>query len=217
LGLIDAAQAVTSFSTANSFAANGFLHLGSPCLPGTLSVSGGATLNDDAGKVKSGSTVVGLIDYETGLISFDSTCPTYSGSKTVQFRPAAAPSMQVDTASLKVTAANRGYVWALTLIPFPSPRGLRVSYRALDKWYELYDNGEGGLIADETGVGTGTFGSYSAVTTTTPDGTGGFSVGVTQSADGLLRRLRVRAVRSGATASGWVVATPDVMPDAVEF
>jgi len=171
--VIDAAQAVTSFSTANTFAANTFLHLGSPCLPGTLSISGGATLIDEAGNVKSGATIVGTIDYASGLISFNSTSPTYGGTKTVQFRPAAAPLLRADTASIKVTAANRGYVWALTLLPAPRPKALRVSYRALDKWYELYDNGAGGLIADEAGIGTGTInyvsGGVSITTSALPD------------------------------------------------
>lgn len=108
--VIDAAQAATSFVTGINFAANTFLHLGSPCLPGSLSVSGGATLSDEAGNVKSGSTVVGTIDYRTGLISFNSSCPTYGGTKTVVFRPAAAPAMRTDTASIAVTVANRGYI-----------------------------------------------------------------------------------------------------------
>ena len=171
--IIDASQATTSFITGITFAANTYLHLGSPCLPGTLSVSGGATLIDEAGQIKSGSTVVGSIDYATGLIAFDPTCPTYSNNKTVTFRPAAAPSMRTDTASIAVTAANRGYVWALTVNPPPQPKALRVSYRALDKWYELYDNGNGGLIADEEGIGSGTInyatGGISITTAALPD------------------------------------------------
>jgi hypothetical protein len=156
--LIDAATGTTSFSTSVSFTANSFLYLGNPCLPGTLSIPvSGGTLTDVAGNVViGGSTVVGTINYASGLISFASNSPTYSGSKTVTFRPAAAPSRLADTTSLLVTGANRGYVWTVNITPPPKPGSLTVSYRALNKWYELYDNGAGGLAGQEAGIGSGT-------------------------------------------------------------
>ena len=172
--VIDAAQGTTSFSTANAFAAGGYLYLGSPCLSGSLSIPvAGGTLIDEAGSVKSGATVVGSIDYAAGVINWATGAPTYSGSKTATFRPAAAPHFSADTASLTVTGANRGYVWALTLNPPPKPGALRVSYRALDKWYELRDNANGGLIADEVGIGSGNVnyvtGGVSVTTAALPD------------------------------------------------
>ncbi|WAR42941.1 hypothetical protein [Methylomonas rapida] len=171
--VMDAAQTTTSFSTGITFQANSTLYLGSPCVPGSLVISGGASLTDNAGKVLSGSTVVGSIDYAEGLITFAPTSPTYGSTKTVVFRPAAAPAMPADTDAIPVTAANRGYVWALTLTPAPKPGALRVSYRAMDKWYELRDNGSGGLIADEAGIGTGTVnyvtGGVSITTAALPD------------------------------------------------
>lgn len=171
--VMNASQATTSFTTSITFQANSTLYLGSPCLPGTLVISGGANLTDAGGNVLSGSTVVGSIDYAAGLITFTPTSPTYGSTKTVVFRPAAAPAMPADTASILVTAANRGYVWALALNPPPQPGALRVSYRAMDKWYELRDNGSGGLLADEAGIGTGTVnyvtGSVTLTTGALPD------------------------------------------------
>lgn len=172
--IIDAATGSTSFSTSVVFAAGSTIHLGSPCLPGSLSVPvSGSTLVDEAGAIKSGSTVVGTIDYAGGILTFGAASPTYSGSKTVSFRPAAAPIRVADTASIRVTAANRGYVWTINLNLPPKPGALVVSYRALNKWYELRDNGNGGLIGQETGIGSGTVnyvtGSVSVTTAALPD------------------------------------------------
>lgn len=172
--IIDAATGTTSFDTAVTFSAGSTIHLGNACLPGSLSIPiDGGTLIDAAGSIKSGSTVVGSIDYAAGVLVFGASSPTYAGSKTVTFRPAAAPIRVADTASIRVTAANRGYVWALNLNLPPKPGALRVSYRALGKWYELRDNAAGGLIADEAGIGSGTVnyvtGSVSVTTSALPD------------------------------------------------
>ena len=68
-------------------------------------------------------------------------------------------------------------------------------------------------IATETAVGSGTFGSYVAAGTTTAAVGGAFTQLVAAAADNRLRRLRARAVRVGATASSYVVASTDVLPD----
>ncbi len=163
-----------SFNTSINFAAGTSLHLGSPCYPGTLSIAiPGGTLTDDGGNIKSGASVIGTIDYAPGIITFLASAPTISGSKTVTFRPAAAPIRVAQTHSISVTPANRGFVWTINLNPLPQPGALRVAYRALNKWYELRDNGAGGLIADEQGIGSGTVnyvtGSVSVTTAAMPD------------------------------------------------
>ncbi|MGZ8181468.1 MAG: hypothetical protein ACXWT1_05885 [Methylobacter sp.] len=172
--LIDAASGTTSFSTSVSFSAGSIIHLGSPCLPGTLSIPvSSSTLVDEAGNIKSGATIVGTIDYAAGIMTFATSSPTYSGSKTVTFRPAAAPARVADTASIRVTAANRGYVWTINLNLPPKPGSLSVSYRSLSKWYELRDNSNGGLVGEEAGIGSGTVnyvsGSVTVTTAALPD------------------------------------------------
>ncbi|MDO8940911.1 MAG: hypothetical protein Q7U98_17285 [Methylicorpusculum sp.] len=174
LPVLDAAQNTVSFTTSVLFSANSLLYLGSPCLPGTLSIPvSGGTLVDTAGQVKIGETTVGTIAYAQGIITFAATSPSYSGSKTVTFRPAAAPERLADTGSVPVTASNRGYVWTFNINPAPKPGSLKVSYRALNKWYELNDNGSGGLVGTESGIGSGTVsyvtGSVSVTFAALPD------------------------------------------------
>lgn len=172
--LIDAATGNVSFSTSVAFTANSTFYLGNPCFPGSLSIPvGGATLVDEGGNLKSGSTVIGTVNYAAGLLNFAASAPTYSGAKTVTFRPAAAPVRVADTASIRVTAANRGYVWTLALNPPPKPGALSVSYRALNEWYELRDNTNGGLVGQEAGIGSGSVnyvtGSVTVTTAALPD------------------------------------------------
>jgi hypothetical protein len=155
--VLDAAGGTTSFSTSISFAANVTIYLGSACLPGTLSIPvSGGTITDSAGNLKVGSTTIGTINYSEGTLRFAADSPTYSGTKTVTFRPAAAPARLADTVALPVTAANRGYVWTTTIVPAPKPTSLRVAFRALGQWYELTDNGAGGLLGADASIGSGT-------------------------------------------------------------
>jgi hypothetical protein len=68
-------------------------------------------------------------------------------------------------------------------------------------------------IAQETAVGSGTFGSYVVAGTATAVAGGAFTQTIAVASDNRLRRLRARAVRAGATASAYVVAPTDVLPD----
>jgi hypothetical protein len=68
-------------------------------------------------------------------------------------------------------------------------------------------------IAQETAVGSGVFGSYSAAATVAPAPGGAFTATIAVASDNRLRRLRARAVRAGAVSSSFVVAPTDVLPD----
>lgn len=172
--LIDAGNGNVAFSISTSFVPGFNLYMGNPCLPGTLSITvPGGTLTDSGGQVKSGAISVGTINYAAGTISFGATSPTYSGSKTVTFRPAAAPVKIADTSMLAVTAANRGFVWVTNINPPPEPGSVEISFMALGEWYSLYDNASGGLSGQEAGIGTGTInyvtGSISLSLSAMPD------------------------------------------------
>ena len=155
--LIPSSSNTSSFTRSDTFSANTKIYLGSPCLPSSLTITvSGGTLVDNGGNIKSGTTTVGSIDYNSGVVTFSATSPTYSGTKTISFTPAVDPQTTDDSNIIEVGLANRGQVYAYTLVPIPNRGSLRVSYRALGQWFTMYDNGSGGLIALEDGIGTGT-------------------------------------------------------------
>ena len=163
-----------TFISSTDIGANKALHLGNPCKPSSLSIAvSGTTLTDESGQIKSGATVIGTIDYVAGILSFATNCPTYSGAKTVIYTPAGAPVRISDTASLAVTAENRGYIWTINIAPPPAPGSLTVSYRALGKWYSMRDNSNGGIVGLDAGIGSGTInyvsGSVMVTTAVLPD------------------------------------------------
>lgn len=154
--IIDAAQAPTTFNTAAPIGAGTALFLGNPCLPGTLSITGaGTTVTDQAGALVIAGTVVGEINYADGALAFFSNAPTIGGTKAVSFRPAGAPIAIVDTGAIEVTQATRAYNYVRTLVPPPKPGALVVSYQVAGRWYDLIDDGSGGLRGADPAYGAG--------------------------------------------------------------
>ena len=171
--LVSAGNSV-SFITGAALSASVNLYLGRACYPNTLNIaySGGA-ITDNAGNVLIGGTTVGTIDYTAGRITFGSTAPSLGGTKTVSFIPASAPLTLADTDSIPVTEASRSFVYVLNINPPPQPNALSVSYLAQGNWFELRDNGSGGLVSPIAGVGAGTVdyatGSVSVTLAALPD------------------------------------------------
>ena len=80
-----------------------------------------------------------------------SVTATYSaGARTVEV------AQQAHTRALQVTVENRRLNWIETLLPIPAPGALSISFRAQGNWYELRDNGTGGLTAADPSIGAGT-------------------------------------------------------------
>lgn len=172
--LLDSASGTVSFDYGGDFSSNVKVYLGNSCLPSTLSIPvTGGTIVDDGGTIKVGTNPVGTINYSEGTITFSDSSPTYTGLKTITFRPATAPVKIADTATLEVTDSSRGYVWVITLTPTPEPKSVQVSYLALGEWYTLHDNGSGALLSTEAGVGSGTVnyvtGTVTLTTSALPD------------------------------------------------
>lgn len=132
------------------------LYIGGSVYPGTLSLVVGAnTLVDAGGVVKAGSTEVGIIEYDKGLITFNSNQPAFNGSMSLTFKPAATPIRVQDTASISIVQDTRGYNYTITLLPTPQPGSLVVSYMTQGKTYFLYDRGDGALRGSDAAFGSG--------------------------------------------------------------
>ncbi|MBK1719236.1 hypothetical protein CKO27_16580 [Thiocystis violacea] len=160
---------VTATTALNVVGPSKSLFLGSPVLPGTLTVSvSGASISDSNGVMRLSGLDVGRIDYGAGVIVWNDTCPSYgTATKTLTFRPAAKPLRVADTATQVVTVENRGYVWVITLTPIPQPGTLRVAYRVNNEWYQLTDQGAGQLTGADSSYGTGQINFASGTVTLT--------------------------------------------------
>ncbi|WP_180089452.1 hypothetical protein [Acinetobacter sp. YH12219] len=133
-------------------------YLGSAVLPKSVSFTlFGSAITDVGGELKnSAGTVVGTIDYQNGLISWNANAGTGATTLNLSFTPAASPSFPQESALIYVTAENRGYNWLRNILPLPAPASLQASYVAQGKVYTLRDNGAGQLRGADSAYGSGT-------------------------------------------------------------
>lgn len=133
-------------------------YLGSAVLPKSLSFTlFGSLITDVGGELKNtAGTVIGTIDYQNGLITWNANAGTGAATFSLSFTPAASPSFPQESALIYVTAENRAYNWLRTILPLPAPASLQVSYVAQGKVYTLRDNGAGQLRGADSAYGSGT-------------------------------------------------------------
>lgn len=133
-------------------------YLGSSVLPNTLTFSlFNAQISDKGGELFNNSgTSVGTVDYQNGLIKWNSGAGTGTASIIFNFIPAAAPTRPQETLLMTVTAENRALNWTRTLAPIPSAGSLKVSYVSQGKVYTLRDSGNGVLKGTSALFGSGT-------------------------------------------------------------
>lgn len=147
-----------------STATNSNVYLGSPILPNTLSFTlFGQAVVDAGGILKASSTQIGTIEYDKGLLRFNSSAPSGTGTVTYTFTPAATPSRVAQTAFCSITQSNRSYNYVTTLVPTPTPASLIISYMAQGKVYYLFDNGVGQIKGADASFGSGSI-NYSTGT-----------------------------------------------------
>jgi len=145
---------VTSFAVAN----NAQLHFGRGIKPKTLSIVGsGHTYGDDGnGILIEGTSQVGTVDYSTGTVTFSNVPAGYTASLSVSATIGVEVPRVPNTLFKYIALSNRGYNYTAILDPLPIPKSIWVDYMAQGKWYRLRDNGNGTLIPDIAGTGTGT-------------------------------------------------------------
>jgi hypothetical protein len=129
------------------------IYLGGGVMPGSLSIASGSnTITDAAGRLYAGTTEVGSIDYQNGIL----TATTNLGaSHTATYKPAAFPALNMQTAGFDVTAETRAGTFVFILTPVPSPQTLSVSYMAQGRWYVLREDGSGKIKGIDAAYGSG--------------------------------------------------------------
>ena len=172
--IINAATGTTSFTLTTNLSSGVSLYVGRAFAPSSLSIAySGGTVIDDAGQVKIAGVSVGVCDYAEGTVTFGSTAPTLSGTKTVTYKPAVSPLVVADTDSISITDLTRSFVYTNNLNPPPLPKALSVSFMTMGEWYELRDNGAGALVGQVAGIGVGSInyatGSVAITLTAMPD------------------------------------------------
>lgn len=167
--LIPSGQSDITINFSTDFGPGVSLYLGTPCLRGEFTLTAGSVnLTDDkAGNLLSGSTIIGSIDYERGIVTAISTAPNYQGNKQIIFKPAAAPTLSVYSASFGVDVNTRDINYSIELIPAPALGTIRVDYLAQGKWYSLNDRGDGVIKGSESAYGSGRYSPATNLATAT--------------------------------------------------
>jgi hypothetical protein len=141
-----------------AFKDNAQLFFGTGIAYGSLTITaGGNTYTDDGGGIlKQGSAEVGEVDYGTGTITFTNIPTNYTSSGTMVATIGCPVTRIRNSIMTQVDVNNRGYNFVKILNPPPTRGTLIVDYMAQGEWYRLRDNGNGELIPDVDGTGTGT-------------------------------------------------------------
>jgi hypothetical protein len=145
-----------SYTASHTWNTNVKFNLPGGCLPGSLTiVTGGVTIFDDAGLLKTASGTLGTIDYANGILSLDSG--SMSDSKSITYAPAAQIMRAPQSTEIPVTPESRSQSYVGTVNPVPQPGTLSISYMAQGRWYVLSDGGNGSLKGLDASYGAGTF------------------------------------------------------------
>lgn len=135
------------------------LYVGGRILPGSLTiVRGGVTIVDQGGTLvdESGASI-GTVDYENGILALATNVfGTSSGTHTVTYVPASAPTLVGATQQIPVTQEGQRLTYTTGIEPPPARGTLQVSFRAQGSWYTLQDDGSGALRGADSSSGAGT-------------------------------------------------------------
>lgn len=133
------------------------LFIGGKILPGSLSVKQGPiTLRDSGGTLKNGTVSVGTVDYDNGILSLSNDVfGTTATQITYTYTPASSTEKVTMSIGIPVTKQGQRLNYVMSIDAVPAAGSVSVSYRALDRWYVLTDDGTGALRGFDSSVGAG--------------------------------------------------------------
>lgn len=154
---------IVTLTVSRAFTTAAPLFAGGGITPGTLSVknAANATLTDKGGTlIDSGATVVGTVDYGSGIISLSTNAlGTGTDNKTVQYVQASNVATVTESMGLPVTVLTRRLTWVETFDPIPTPGSITISYMAQGVWYTLSDDGSGAIRGSDPSFGAASLNS----------------------------------------------------------
>lgn len=152
---VPASDGTVSFNVNTPFDVTHKLYVGQSVYPGSfgMQVRGDTVTETGNGILKIGETQIGLIDYGNGILT--ATQGSYSGIKTIQFKPAAVQNLALHSGAVAISAENRSSTFSFILDPAPARGTAAVHFMAQGKWYVLRDDGSGTLKGDDVGNGAG--------------------------------------------------------------
>lgn len=152
---VPAADGNATITTSAPFSTSSKLYVGQSIYNGSLTMTAGLTVIIDAGDgtLQIDGAQVGLIDYDNGILTL--LQGSYSGSKTISFRPAARPQLTLHSMDYPITPENRSATFSFILDPVPAPGALAIHFMAQGRWYILRDSGSGAIRGDEIEHGAG--------------------------------------------------------------
>lgn len=154
---IPGAESIT-YSNSQNWSTTTNFQLPGGCLPGSLSLtSGGITVFDDAGLLKTSAGTIGTLDYANGILTLDSG--SMSGTKAVTYTPAAHTLRAPQNSEISVTPETRSQSYVGIINPVGQPNTVSISYMAQGRWYVLSDAGNGSLKGLDASYGAGTYNS----------------------------------------------------------
>ena len=149
-----------TIAAGSSSASTKALYLGGSIFPGSLTVvsaTEGLTYTDVAGVLYNASSAAKCngspVDYAAAAIVLNANAS--GGNYTITWTPAATVSQSPHSTLYEIEQETQRYNYTFSLSPLPSPKSIRISYRALNKWYVLEDDGAGSVtpLIDNTGSG----------------------------------------------------------------
>lgn len=142
---------------AYAISSSGQMYVGEALVPGSFSISG-ALSDDGTGNILDiGSTIIGSIEYTTGVITFAADVDSSSGSANWTYMPAHASTKITNSGFLGINQANRAFSYVFACPTLPLPGTFQAVYLAGGKWYTMVDDGSGRITSPSTiDLGSGT-------------------------------------------------------------